>query len=47
MIVMIVPLASQEEYDELKKVTEARGLATAVDKYNIHIFIPAGEVKVV
>ncbi|XP_037786328.1 uncharacterized protein LOC119582162 [Penaeus monodon] len=47
MIVMIVPLASQEEWDELKKIVKARGLTAAVDKYNIHIFIPSGEVKVV
>ncbi|XP_042889229.1 uncharacterized protein LOC122264423 [Penaeus japonicus] len=47
MIVMAVPLASKEEWDELKAIGKARGLTTVFDKYNLHILIPSGEVKIV
>lgn len=47
MIVLMVPLATQEEWDELKKIAESRGLTSVFDKYNVHILIPKGEVKTV
>ncbi|XP_068201970.1 uncharacterized protein [Palaemon carinicauda] len=47
MIVLMVPLATQEEWDEVKRIADARGLASVFDKYNVHILIPKSEVKVV
>ncbi|XP_069184283.1 uncharacterized protein [Procambarus clarkii] len=47
MVVLMVPLATQEEIEELKKVAKSRGLTPAFDKHSIHILIPEHEVKYV
>ncbi|XP_064108654.1 uncharacterized protein LOC135217015 [Macrobrachium nipponense] len=47
MIVLLVPLATEEEWSEVKKLADSRGLVSVFDKYNVHILIPKSEVKVV
>ncbi|XP_042243192.1 uncharacterized protein LOC121880158 [Homarus americanus] len=47
MIVVVVPLATKQEYDELDAAAKSRGLITAFNKNNIHILIPENEVKIV
>ncbi|XP_045138160.1 uncharacterized protein LOC123520189 [Portunus trituberculatus] len=47
VVVVVVPLATSEEWDQLKRMAERRGLTQVFDKYNIHILLPSNEVKIV
>lgn len=44
MLVVVVPLATPDEVEDIKQLTIKRGLIEARSEGNIHIFIPKEEV---
>ncbi|XP_069949656.1 uncharacterized protein [Cherax quadricarinatus] len=47
MVVLVVPLATQEEVDELQSLAKRRGLIPVFHRHSIHILLPQNEVKFV